>query len=143
MRNSEFELCSEEELMFVKRNRIVSMISGDDINELVKIINDYSVYSLFEPIMLMPTCSDDYNTLEKTKKNNSILDEENICRRKVYHFLKDSGYDDFYIEDNIEKYTKILLNFYNNPDSFFNRLDIYNSLFNYESDKKVKIRKVK
>ncbi len=142
MRSKELELSTEEELLLAKKNRVASRLSGDNINELVEKINDYSVYNLFEPIMLMISCNEGCGYLGKRDEDSSVLDEENICRRKVYHLLKDSGYDDFYIEDNIEKYTELLLNFYSNPDRIIKIFDLYNIPLNNEIDKKVRIRKI-
>ncbi|MEE3342617.1 MAG: hypothetical protein VZS44_00830 [Bacilli bacterium] len=140
MNNRELELQSEDEKILVKMNRVASKISGDAINELVEKIDDYSVYSLFEPIILMLSCSDDYilsqKYFEKTNKDSPYLDEESLCRRKVYHVLKNSGYDDFYIEDNIEKYTEMLLNFYSNPERIINIIAMYDVVTNDSSKNK-------
>ena len=143
MRSRDLELLSEEEKLLAKRNRMASKLSGDAIYELVYKINDYSVYNLFEPIMLMVSCNDGDDFFEKVVRDCPSLDEENMCRIKIYHLLKNSGYDDFYIEDNIEKYTEMLLNFYSNPDRIINLLNLYDELSKEDYKKKVKVKKFK
>lgn len=145
--SSMLKLQSENKIKVAKKSREISRVINDDINELVERIDDYSVYNLFEPLILLSSCNFDDDHYQSCYKvitgNEPILNEMATYRRKVYHLLKDSGYDDLYVEDNIEKYTIIVISFYKNYDKVIDFLTLYNNLVFYEkSDMKVKCRHI-
>ena len=137
-------LKTEKEINLAKKYRRISKKLNHDIEKLVDVISDYSVYHLFETLNYIKLCKPSLDAYHKcwqrAVEDGNIEREKNSYRRKVYHFLKNSGYDDGYIEDNIEKFTDILISFYTNPENILN----YLSLYNKENPKyKVKIRHIK
>ena len=137
-------LKTEKEINSAKKYREAIAELNHDIKELVDIINDYSVYNLFEPLDFISLCKPSvdayYICWQRALESGNNELEKSSYRRKIYYALKNSGYDDGYVEDNIEKFTDILISFYTNPENILN----YLSLYNKENPKyKVKIRHIK
>ena len=133
----ELQTEKEKEIAIKRRNTAIKL--NHDIKKLVNIISDYSVYQIFEPLSFISICKpsiDVYrNCWERAIENDNLEQEKSIYRRKVYYILKNSGYDDGYVEDNIENLTDVLISFYTNPKIIQNYLSLYN-----EGNEKKKIK---
>ena len=137
------ELQSEKEKEIAINRRNTAIKLNHDIKKLVNIISDYSVYQIFEPLNFISICKpsvDVYrNCWERAIENDNLEQEKSIYRRKVYYMLKNSGYDDGYIEDNIEYFTDVLISFYTNPKIIQDYLYLYNK---EKGKKKIKTRHI-
>ena len=134
------KLKTEKEKEIAKKERKTAMKLNHNIKELVSVINDYSVYKLFEPLNNILICTPGIDAYYKCWKraidNGSIDQEKSIYRRKIYHLLKNSGYDDCYVEDNIERFTEILISFYTSPQDILNYLELSGEITNKKKVKK-------
>ncbi len=143
------ELQTDKEKELANIYRKISLELNDDMRNFVNNLSDYSVYNLFEPFKFIEICKPGfdvyYNRWRRVVENNKMMNEMAIYRKKVYHLLKDSGYDDGYIEDNIEKHVKVLFAFYTNPDEIIKFVSLFKefeSINNYKKfgDVKTKIK---